>query len=407
MPSSRTQIKPLSETALIIFLGGLVGFGPLSIDMYLPTFPNIAAYLGTDIAQVQFTVSTFLMGFCAGMLLYGPLSDRYGRRFILILGMSLYVLASLACLFASNIEQLLCCRFLQAFGGGAAPVLGRAIVRDRFPPQRTVSILSMMQLITMLAPLLAPMIGGALLLFFDWRSNFVLLAILGCICWAIVYFRLEETHQVTVSTPLTFTTIFKPYCTVLKHRATIGYIFCLASMFGGLFTYVAGTPFVYIDYFHFSPQYYGYFFGLNVIAIICCTLLNNRFAKKYSLKTLLSVEVSVVAIAGVGFALANPDSLIAIMLPLFIFIGLTGAIAPNIMAMLLQLHRERAGTAMALATSMQFAGGLLASATLSYFFQGTPQTMLTVLCACSICAVIGFLFAALFPNNQTNNQTTS
>ncbi|MDA3977656.1 Bcr/CflA family multidrug efflux MFS transporter [Gallibacterium sp. AGMB14963] len=400
MPNSRTPIKPLSETALIIFLGGLVGFGPLSIDMYLPTFPNIAEYLGADISQVQFTVSTFLMGFCAGMLLYGPLSDRYGRRFILIIGMSLYVLASIACLFATNIEQLLICRFLQAFGGGATPVLGRAIVRDRFPPQRTVSILSMMQLITMLAPLLAPMIGGVLLIFFDWRSNFVLLAILGAICWIIVYFRLEETHQVNVSAPLTLTTIFHPYCIVLRNPPTVGYIFCLSSMFGGLFTYVAGTPFVYIDYFHFSPQHYGYFFGLNVIGIIICTLLNNRFAKKYSLQTLLAGEVSLVAIAGIGFAFADPNNLIAIMLPLFLFIGLTGAIAPNIMAMLLQLHRNRAGTAMALATSMQFAGGLFASAALSYFFQGTPQTMLLVLCVCSICAVTGFLLAAFLSNKQ-------
>lgn len=400
MPNPRTPVKPLSEIALIIFLGSLVGFGPLSIDMYLPTFPNIAQSLQTDIASVQFTVSTFLTGFCAGMLLYGPLSDRYGRRFILIVGMSLYVLASIACAFATNIEQLLIFRFLQAFGGGAAPVLGRAIVRDRFPPQRTVSILSMMQLITMLAPLLAPMIGGWLLFLFDWRANFTLLAILGCVCWAIIYFRLEETHHVNTDLPLCFNTIFHPYCIVLRDTTTVGYIFCLSAMFGGLFTYVAGTPFVYIDYFHFSPQQYGYFFGVNVIGIILCTVLNNKFAKKYPLPTLLRAEVCLVAIAGLGFFFADPDSLIAIMLPLFLFIALTGAIAPNIMAQLLQLHRERAGTAMALATSMQFAGGLFASATLSYFFQGTPQTMLTVLCVCSCCAVIGFLLAAFLPNNQ-------
>ncbi|EPC09650.1 MFS transporter, partial [Pasteurella multocida] len=149
-----------NQTALICFLGTLVGFGPLSIDMYLPSLPTIAQALHTSIEWVQLSVSTFLTGFCVGMLFYGPLSDKYGRRIILLIGMTIYIVASIACSIATSIEQLLVARFLQAFGGGVGPVLGRAIVRDSFPPQRITHVLSMMQLVTMLAPLLAPFIGG-------------------------------------------------------------------------------------------------------------------------------------------------------------------------------------------------------------------------------------------------------
>ncbi|MEB3476694.1 Bcr/CflA family multidrug efflux MFS transporter [Pasteurella multocida] len=387
-----------NQTALICFLGTLVGFGPLSIDMYLPSLPTIAQALHTSIEWVQLSVSTFLTGFCVGMLFYGPLSDKYGRRIILLIGMTIYIVASIACSIATSIEQLLVARFLQAFGGGVGPVLGRAIVRDSFPPQRITHVLSMMQLVTMLAPLLAPFIGGIVLLWFGWETQFLLLALIGVVCWLIAYFFLAETNQDRHQRPLNLGTFFQAYCGILKQPQSFGNILCLSAMFGGMFAYVAGTPFVYIDYFHIPPQDYGFYFGINVVGIVLATLINNYCVKRYAVQRVLMAEMGLVALAGMAFFLTDPDSLFAIMLPLFIFVGLTGAITPNVMTSLLKQHSHAAGAAMALAASMQFAGGFVASGALSYFFNNSPQTMLWVMSTCAGVAIVGFMIT-LKPNS--------
>ncbi|AKD39106.1 bicyclomycin resistance protein-2 [Pasteurella multocida subsp. multocida OH4807] len=399
MPSSTKTTW--NQTALICFLGTLVGFGPLSIDLYLPSLPTIAQELNTSMEWVQLSVSTFLTGFCVGMLFYGPISDRYGRRVVLLIGMFIYIIASLACSLANSIEQLLVARFLQAFGGGVGPVLGRAIVRDSFPPHRMTHVLSMMQLVTMLAPLLAPFIGGLILLWFGWPTQFLLLAFIGLLCWVITYFFLAETNQNRQQTPLNLVTFFQAYCRILKHRLSFGYILCLGAMFGGMFTYVAGTPFVYIDYFHIPAQDYGYYFGINVIGIVIATLVNNKLVKHYAVNRVLMGEMVLVLFAGIGFFFADPDCLLAIMLPLFVFVGLTGAITPNVMSGLLKQHSHTAGAAMALAASMQFAGGFIASSALSYFFNNSPQTMLWVMSACALVAIVGFLIT-LTPNSTSS-----
>lgn len=387
-----------NQTIFICFLGMLVGFGPLSIDMYLPSLPTIAQSLHTNTEWVQLSVSTFLTGFCAGMLFYGPLSDKYGRRAILLIGMTIYIVASLACSMATNIEQLLAARFLQAFGGGVGPVLGRAIVRDSFPPHRITHVLSMMQLVTMLAPLLAPFIGSVVLLWFGWKTQFLLLAFIGLVCWLITYFFLAETNQSCHQHPLNMSTFFQAYYRILKQPQSFGYILCLSAMFGGMFTYVAGSPFVYINYFHILPQDYGFYFGINVVGIVLATLINNYCVKRYAVQRVLMTEMGLVALAGIAFFLAAPDSLFAIMLPLFIFVGLTGAITPNVMTSLLKQHSHAAGAAMALAASTQFAGGFVASGALSYFFNNSPQTMLWVMSTCAGVAIAGFMIT-LKPNS--------
>ncbi|SUC10732.1 bicyclomycin resistance protein-2 [Pasteurella canis] len=399
MPST-TKTTTWNQTALICFLAMLVGFGPLSIDLYLPSLPTIAQELNTSIEWVQLSVSTFLTGFCVGMLCYGPISDKYGRRVVLLIGMVIYIVASLACSLATSIEQLLVARFLQAFGGGVGPVLGRAIVRDSFPQHRITHVLSMMQLVTMLAPLLAPFIGGFILLWFGWESQFLLLAMMGLVCVLITYFFLPETNQDRHHQPLNTMTFFQAYCRILKHRPSFGYILCLGAMFGGMFTYVAGTPFVYIDYFHIPAQNYGFYFGINIVGIVIATLVNNKCVKHYAVNKVLMVEIGFVFLAGIAFFCVNPTSLFAIMLPLFVFVGLTGAITPNVMTNLLTQHSHTAGTAMALAASMQFAGGFIASGTLSYFFNNSPQTMLWVMSTCALVAVVGFMIT-LKPNSTS------
>ena len=194
MPASASRIQVGSgERRLLLLLSALVAFGPLSIDMYLPSLPAIAADLGASDAQVQRSISGFLVGFCVGMLFYGPLSDRFGRRPVLLAGIALYLFSSLACALADSAGQLVLLRVLQALGGGAASVLARAMVRDLYPLGEAARMLALMHMVTMLAPLAAPLLGGYLMLWAGWRALFVVLALFAGLCLLAVW-RVAESH---------------------------------------------------------------------------------------------------------------------------------------------------------------------------------------------------------------------
>jgi DHA1 family bicyclomycin/chloramphenicol resistance-like MFS transporter len=387
-------------TRLIVLLGALVAFGPLSIDMYLPSLPAIARDLAAPVGLVQFTIGGFLTGFCIGMLLYGPLSDRYGRRPVLLAGMALYLVASLACALAHSAEQLIALRVLQAIGGGAGSVMGRTVVRDVFPLDKAAHVLSMMQLVTMVAPLLAPILGGWLLLAAGWRALFLALALFGAVCLAIVAWRLPETHPRERRAEVSLGSAFKAYGHLLSDAPTVGYLLALGLTFGAMFAYITGSPFVYIDHFGVAPQHYGYWFGLNIAAIVVFTFINKRLSRRYSLDSLLQGQTALVALAGLALWLIGAHSLIEVVLPLLVTVGLTGSIGPNTMARLLQLHAERAGAAMALAVSGQFGCGMLASALVAGLHDGSPRAMCVVIALCCAGSCLGLQLTRLRPARQ-------
>ncbi|SCK16477.1 Bcr/CflA family multidrug efflux MFS transporter [Vogesella sp. LIG4] len=369
----------LPHGRLIWLLGALVAFGPLSIDLYLPALPAIAASLAAPVGLVQFTIGGFLAGFCLGMLLYGPLSDRYGRRPVLLGGIALYLLASLACVLAQSAEQLIALRVLQAVGGGAGSVLGRAMVRDLFALDRAAQVLSLLHLVTMIAPLLAPLLGGWLLLAAGWRALFLALALFGAAILALVALRLPETHPPENRSTQSLGAAFRAYGRVLGDVPSLGYLLALGLTFGAMFAYITGSPFVYIGYFGVAPQHYGWLFGLNIAAVIVLTLLNKRLAQRHRPDSLLQWQTAAVALAGIALWLAGAGSLPAVVLPLLVSVGLTGSIGPNCMARLLQLHPDLAGAAMALAASGQFALGMLASALVAWLHDGSPRAMCLVI----------------------------
>ncbi|WP_137009399.1 Bcr/CflA family multidrug efflux MFS transporter [Aquitalea aquatilis] len=378
--------NPQQQVRLIVLLGVLVAFGPLSIDMYLPALPAIAADLAASVARIQLTIGGFLAGFCGGMLLYGPLSDRYGRRPVLLTGLTLYLAASLACAAAQTAEQLIALRVLQAMGGGAATVMARAIVRDAFPLSQAGHVLSLMQQITMIAPLLAPLLGGWLLLLAGWRSLFVLLAVIGAICLAVVTLRLPESHPPSGRNDITLGKAFRAYGHLLLDLPTMGYSLALGMTFGAMFAYITGSPFVYIEYFGVAVQHYGYLFGLNIVAIVLFSLLNRQLLHRHSIDTLLQWQCAIVAVAGIVLWLTGGRSLWLTVLPLLFTVGMTGSIGPNAMARLLQLHSTRAGAAMALAVSGQFACGMLASSLVASLFDGSPHAMNLLVMVCGLAA---------------------
>lgn len=367
---------------LIVLLSALVAFGPLSIDMYLPSLPSIAEDFTTSVSAVQKTITIFLIGFSLGMLFYGPLSDRFGRKALLMIGMAIYVIATLGCIYAQHIEQLQAFRLLQAIGGASASVLSRALVRDLFSNAEIPKILSLMHIITMIATLIAPLAGALIIEYFDWTGIFIFLLAYSVLCmlWAKFSIHSPPPQQSNIS-------IISNYKAVLSNRFAWGFMLCNSLSFGGMFAYITASSFVFIHYYDFSPQQYAYLFAFNILAIIIFTTINSRALGKYSAYQLLKVMASISCMAGLYLAVITTlkvESVVFLILGLMVFVGVTGAIGANSIANLLKLLPQQAGTASGLAVSMQFAMGAVLSYVVSLFFiNNHPASMNIVICIAS------------------------
>ena len=377
--------KPAITT--IILLSALVAFGPLSIDMYLPSLPSIATDLATHVNAVQKTITIFLIGFSIGMLIYGPLSDRYGRKKLLIVGILIYIFATLGCIFVNKIEQLQGLRFLQALGGASASVLSRALVRDLFKSEDIPKILSVMHIITMIATLVAPLLGAVIVEYMHWTGIFTFLLIYALVCLIWCYFSIPKT--VTAPQP---TGIIENYKAVLSCRRAWGFMLCNSFSFGGMFAYITASSFVFMHYYHFTPQQYAYLFASNIFAIIVFTSINKHALQKYSAYQLLKVMSFISCLSGLyllSITLFNLDSVYLLILGLMIFVGVTGAIGANSIANLLQILPKQAGTASGLAVSMQFAMGAFLSYCVGLFFTNNhPAAMNIIICIAACLSLV-------------------
>lgn len=381
-----------SSKRLIYLLGMLVAFGPLSIDMYLPSLPTIAHDLHASASQVQLSITIFFIGFSLGMLVYGPLSDSLGRKPLLLVGISIYVMASLGCVFAFNIESLVFFRLLQAIGGASASVISRALVRDLFPPQETPKILSFMHIVTMIATLIAPIFGSIIMQLYHWQAIFVFLSLFSCLILYAVYRQIEHKKPVGVAHNL-----LANYWQVMKVKASWGYMLCLGGTFAGMFAYITGSSFIFIQQFHFSATQYALVFASNIFTIIVFSYLNTRLLKRYSPQQLLQAFASLACAAGLfllSLSLTAHDQALWIMLGQCLFVGMTGAIGANSIASLLHLFPNLAGTASALAVSLQFGLGAVASYLVTLFYVANSTLAMTgVMAACGTVACCSiFLF---------------
>ncbi|MBP0047565.1 Bcr/CflA family multidrug efflux MFS transporter [Marinobacterium sp. AK62] len=366
---------------LIVLLAALVAFGPLSIDMYLPSLPLIAEDLAAPESSIQLTISAFLIGLFIGMLFYGPLSDKFGRRGLLLGGISLYLVASIGCILADSADWLIAARFLQALGAAAASVLARAIVRDLFPVNEAARVLSLMHLVTMIATLIAPLLGGYLILISGWRSLFMVLFGFAALMLLLSAWKIPETHHGD-SRNASILAVFKAYLHIGAQPVALGYILCMSLCFAGMFAYITGSPFIYIEYFGVEPQHFAWLFSLNIGGIIVLVSLNARYVRQIGTQKLLVAAAALAAISGgvlVFAGLTGTGGLGLIVAALLGYVSVTGVMGANCMASLLSRYPEQAGAAAGLAVATQFGLGALASSATSRLHDGTPLPMALII----------------------------
>ncbi|GAB3258589.1 multidrug effflux MFS transporter [Chitinimonas naiadis] len=363
----------------LILLGALIGIAPLSIDMYLPSFPAIEAALGRG---AQLTLASFFIGLALGQLVYGPVSDRYGRKPPLYVGLALYVAGSLGCLFATSIEQLALLRFAQGLGGCAGMVLARAVVRDRCEPREAARAFSLLMLVMGLAPILAPLLGGWVLTVAGWQAIFGVQAGFGFACLLAVHFGLAESHDIRHAEPLQFGRVLRGYAELLGERGFLGYTLATGLAQAGMFAYIAGSPLVLIQQYGIAPQHYGWVFGSNALGLIAASQLNVRLLARTSLTTLLRRALWMPALAGTALlliSLLGQPPLPLLLLGLFLFVASLGFISPNGSAAALAGHGQRAGSASALMGALQFGLATLAGIAMAAWRTDTALPLATAM----------------------------
>jgi DHA1 family bicyclomycin/chloramphenicol resistance-like MFS transporter len=373
---------------MLLILGALTAFGPLAIDFYLPSFPAIAQTFNTDTEHVQLSLASYFAGLAIGQLVYGPLADRFGRRLPLLIGVTLFTLASLACALAPSMEWLIAARFVQALGGCVGMVVSRAMVRDLCDPSGAAKAFSQLMLVMGVAPILAPVVGGLLLAVGGWTSIFYCLVLFGALVGAAVWVRLPETLPPGPGRqPLTGLT--RRYFNLLRDGEFMAYGMSGGVALAGMFAYIAGSPFVFIELYGVPAEHYGWLFGANAAGFILVAQVNARLMRfagpGFWLRRIIWVY-AISALVLLLIALARPASLTWLMVPLFICISSLGCIAPNASACAMAKQGAQAGSASALMGSLQFVIAAATSSAVGIFHNGTAVPMAAVITICGIVA---------------------
>ena len=385
---------PLSRTAYIrltIILGTLTAFGPLSIDMYLPGLPTIARTFGVSTAAAQQTLPIFFVGLALGQLFYGPIADRLGRRRPLLFGCALYAVASIGCALAVSLDALMALRFAQALGGCAGMVIARSVVRDLFDQQESARMYSFLMLVMGLAPILAPLVGGQLLVHFGWRAIFVTLSAFGLACVGMVFFGLRESLPVERRTRAGLGTALRTYAALLGEGRYMGYALAGGFASAAMFAYIAGSPFVFIELNGVPPERYGLLFGINAIGLILASQLNRWLLTRYQGGQILTVALAITASSGLLLAAITATGLggfPAMLVVLFCCIASTGLVGPNATAAAMAPYARQAGSASALLGAVQFGIGAAAGALVGVLYNGTALPMAGIIALCGVSAFL-------------------
>lgn len=377
--------------SLILILGTLTALGPFSIDMYLPGFPAIAKDLGTTVADVSLSLSSFFIGISAGQLLYGPLLDRFGRKKPLYIGLVVYLLASVACAFATTIEALVVLRFMQAVGSCAAAVASVAMVRDLFPVEDNAKVFSMLMLVVGVSPMVAPTVGGYVTADFGWQFVFLILAGMAAVILAAVYFGLPESSQPDPSFSLKPRPILTNFFAVLKVPQFSTYAFSGAVSFAGLLAYVSGSPLLFMGIFKVSEKQYGWIFAFLSIGLIGGSQVNSILLKKYRSEQIILTALFCQSLTVLLFVTGTSLGWLGLFETIgfiFVFLCCLGFTFPNASALSMSSFSKNAGSASALMGAAQMGFGALATVILSLFDTHSAVPMAGIMAGSTFLALL-------------------
>jgi DHA1 family bicyclomycin/chloramphenicol resistance-like MFS transporter len=359
--------------------------------MYLPGFPVIAASLHTTPEMLSYSLASYFIGICAGQLILGPLLDRYGRKRPLYGGLTIYILSSIGCAFAPTIEILILLRFFQAAGGCVGIVAPRAIIRDIFPVNENAKIFSLLILILGVSPIIAPTAGGYITANFGWHSIFILLSILTFLILLAVIFYLPESKQPDPTFSLRPKPILSSFQKVITTPQFYTYSITGAMASAGLYAYLAGSPFVFMDLYHVTGQHYGWIFAIIAAGLITSSQLNNILLRKYTSGQIIRVTLSLQCIIAVVLVLATYNDLLGLygtIACIFFYLCCQGFSFPNSSALSMAPFTKEAGSASALMGSIQMALGAGSAALVGLLSNGTAIPMTAVMAGCSTIAMI-------------------
>lgn len=373
---------------LVVILASLTAFAPLSIDMYLPAFPQIAGDFGVPVAMVELSLATFFVGLALGQLLYGTATDRFGRKRPLYVGLTVYCVASLLCAIAPNVEALIVLRFFQALGACGGIVIARATVRDLFDHSESARVFSLLMLVMGVAPILAPLVGGYVAMFFGWRMIFVTVSAIGAMCLSAVYRFLPETRQPNPDVRLGKT--LSIYLQILRDKRFLGFTLAGGLAQAGMFAYITGSPFVFIELFGVRAENYGWIFGSNAVGMIAMSQINGRLVRSHDPSKVLRVCLTVTAVFSVVLIAAGVLNFgfWGVAAAIFMYIASLGMIFPNATAGALAAEAENAGSASALIGTLQYSLAAVASSLVSWFNNGTSLPMTALIGTCGIAAFL-------------------
>ena len=356
--------------ALTALLAGLSAVGPLTTDMYLPSLPDIARLLGASSAQVQLTVSAYLIGFAAGQIIYGPVSDRHGRKPVLIGAIALYCAASLACALSTSIEMLIVARAFQALGGSGGIVLTRAIVRDIYSGAHAGRELSVIGSVMALAPVLAPILGGLIQTAFGWRVTFLALVGAGFAGAAVVWALLPETLNNRAAEPVSLPSMLRSYRIVGRNPAYLAYLSITSASYAGLFAWISGSAFVLQDLYGLAPFDFGVAFALGSVGYMIGSAIAARLVIRLGQDGVLGLGGCACAAGGLAMVAAVASGLtssISLVLPMAVYLAGLGMVLPQGIAGAMTPFPERAGAASSLFGFLQQTAAAVCGAAVGWF----------------------------------------
>jgi len=398
--SIRSDTPMPGRLAMTLLLGLLVSFAPMTIDLYLPAMPLMAHDLMTDAESIQLTLSVYMVGFALAQTFFGPVSDRFGRKPTIIVGTCIYLVASVACALATSVEQLIVFRLVQSFGAAVGPVVARAVVRDMFTREEAARMYSVVTTVVAIAPVIAPVLGGFIVVWFGWRANFWILTGFGATAMLLVILMLPETNKTLDPSATRITQMLSNFTSMLSSRAYAGYVLTIIGNFSGLFAYLLGASFVLVGQLGMSPTAFGLSFGFASVGFMSGAFLGSRIVRHVGIERMCLMGTFCSAAGGVlvfGLIWSDVISIWSIILPTVVYFFGMGMSQPNIQAGAISPYPHMAGAAASLLGLAQYVSAGLLSMVLAIFAFDQTFLLATIMGVSGVFAFVAFLLMIWIP----------